>query len=141
MGGLGRASSRLEAGTEYCSQFAVGGVSVRLASEDDAAVTLVPALVPFRAETVSSDINIRIEWLDKLWPKPGLQLFDSGSVWRLFEDKAVLYWRLRSQVPGVFLNRAQRNSVVFGQRPGARNHISSGVGQHQCSEGFLQRVT
>jgi len=68
-----------------CSCFRVGGVSVRLVGDRRADVTLVPSLDPFRVDTRDSDINIQVGWVAKLPQARGRQLFDSGSVWRLYE--------------------------------------------------------
>jgi len=73
------------AGSAACSHFCVGGVSVRLTGSDSAAVALVPSLMPFQARRGLSDVNIRVEWVGKLSAKPGLELFDSGALWRLYE--------------------------------------------------------
>ncbi len=43
----------------HCSRFRVGGVSVALMGECGADVTLVPNLLPFRADTEFSDISIQ----------------------------------------------------------------------------------
>jgi hypothetical protein len=64
----------------------VGGVSVQLAGTDIADVTLVASLEPFRTDPATSDINIRVEWAGDLRPPRGQKLFDSGSIWRLYED-------------------------------------------------------
>jgi hypothetical protein len=77
-----------EMGLAHLSGFRVGGVSVRLASNDIDAVGLVASLEPFRVLVHDSDINIRVEWADKLREPQGRQLFDSGAVWRLYEDGA-----------------------------------------------------
>ena len=77
-----------EIDSPHRAAFSVGGVSVQLASADIAGVAFVPSLEPFRIETPASDINIRIEWADRLRSPAGQQLFDSGSVWRLYEDGA-----------------------------------------------------
>jgi hypothetical protein len=74
-----------ESESAHCSQFRVGGVSVTLKGKCGADVTLVPNLLPFRADTDFSDISISVAWTGKLPPAPGRRLFDSGSVWRLFE--------------------------------------------------------
>jgi hypothetical protein len=113
MAGLAQDSSNadMELGAEYYNQFAVGGVSIRLTSKDDAAVTLVPALLPFQAESEASDITIRIEWLDELQPAPASPLFDSGSVWRLFED-----------APGF---QFDFSAPAFGSRPYKRLLVDS----------------
>jgi len=61
---------------------------VQLASTDEANVTLVPALEPFRAGTPAPDIKIQVEWAESLRPQAKQEVFDSGSVWRLYEDGA-----------------------------------------------------
>jgi hypothetical protein len=76
-----------EAGAEHSTRFSVGGVSVGLIGENSAAVTLVPSLAPFRAEPGFSDISIRVTWVDELAPAEGVELFDSGSVWQLYESE------------------------------------------------------
>jgi len=66
--------------------FRVGGVSVQLASTDQANVTLVPALEPFRDGVPDPDIKIQVEWAECLSSPLRKPLFDSGSVWRLYKD-------------------------------------------------------
>jgi hypothetical protein len=75
-------------GGRHCSHFRVGGVSVQLAGDCRADVTLVPSLDPFRVDAGCSDINIQVGWIAKLPQAPGRQLFDSGSVWRLYEAES-----------------------------------------------------
>jgi hypothetical protein len=70
------------------SEFRVGGVAVGIAGQYNYDVTLVPSLEPFRVQTQVSDINIRVEWADRLGSAKGRKLFDSGSVWHLYEDEA-----------------------------------------------------
>jgi hypothetical protein len=78
-------SSEPAAGTVFRSGFRIGGVSVAITGccRDD--VTLVPSLVPFRAETGSPDVTLKVEWARDLPPLLGRQLFDSGCTWRLYE--------------------------------------------------------
>jgi hypothetical protein len=63
-------------------------VSVQLLGQSDDDVTLVPSLEPFRAASPGSNINIQVEWMENLRPPAGRTLFDSGSVWKMFEDGA-----------------------------------------------------
>jgi hypothetical protein len=65
--------------------FRIGGVSVQVASDRRADVALAPSLMPFRVALGPSDINIRVGWVADLSSAPGRQLFDSGSLWRLYE--------------------------------------------------------
>jgi hypothetical protein len=68
------------------SGFCVGGVSVGIVSDCSSGITLAASLEPFRAETDTADVNIRVEWSECLDAKSERRLFDSGSTWRLFED-------------------------------------------------------
>jgi hypothetical protein len=74
-----------EPGSVYCSRFRVGGVSVALSGECGADVTLVPNLLSFRADSEFPDISISVAWAGKLPRARGRRLFDSGSVWSLYE--------------------------------------------------------
>jgi hypothetical protein len=60
-------------------------VSVALKGQCGADVTLVPSLLPFRADADFSDISISVAWAENLPLARGRRLFDSGSVWRLYE--------------------------------------------------------
>lgn len=83
--------------------FCIGGVSVEVAGERSADAALVPSLLPFRIDTEVSDINIQVQWAQNLLPTDGLKRFDSGTTWRLYEDKAGFQFDF--------------NSPVFGERP------------------------
>jgi hypothetical protein len=74
-------------GSPHRTQFCVGGVSVRVEGNEYSDVTLVSSLKPFRVEADLSQINIEIQIgrMARLPAMPGRELFDSGSVWRLFE--------------------------------------------------------
>lgn len=87
----------------HCNGFRIGGVSVHLGSNRSDDVTLAPPLVPFQAQTGASDIDIHVEWAEKLSPMTGTQLFDSGSAWRLYEGA------------GGF--RFDFHAPIFGERP------------------------
>jgi hypothetical protein len=87
----------------HSNRFAVGGVSVQLVGEHRIDVTLVPSLEPFSVETGVSDIRLRVERVSSLPRPPERQLFDSGSVWRLYEDDGGFQFDF--------------NAPVFGDRP------------------------
>jgi hypothetical protein len=74
--------------SQHYAGFQVGGVSVQLTSLDATVVNLVPSLEPFRIGSSSTDIAISVEWANSLDPTRGSKLFDSGSVWRLYEGDA-----------------------------------------------------
>ncbi len=87
--GLASEPSRCtERDAAHSSWFHVGGVSVRLAGACSADVALIPSLEPFRVDARAADINIQVGWIEKIPFKSGLELFDSGSVWRLYKDEA-----------------------------------------------------
>ena len=122
--GSSRSKALGESGAEHCTRFCVGGVSVRLIGEDGAAVALVPSLAPFRAEFGLSDINIRVMWVDKLTPALGAQLFDSGSVWQVFESEAG--FRFDFNAP-VFGGQPYKRLLVDGGFSQAELHINRGI--------------
>jgi hypothetical protein len=72
------------------SGFQVGGLTIRISGVTSADVSLTPPLKPFRVAANVLDIDVRVEWASPLVPTHGLKLFDSGSVWRLFENQAEL---------------------------------------------------
>ncbi|MGA9508298.1 MAG: hypothetical protein WBV55_06585 [Candidatus Sulfotelmatobacter sp.] len=61
-------------------------MSVQLCGDRNLDVSLVPSLEPFAVETGASDISVEVTWISKLPDMPGRQLFDSGSLWRLYES-------------------------------------------------------
>jgi len=77
-----------ELASAYSSAFCIGGVSVQVVGARVSDVHLAPSLEPFRVPSGLSDLKIRVEWISKLRSTPGRELFDSGSIWRLFEDSA-----------------------------------------------------
>jgi hypothetical protein len=82
------------------TRFRVGGVSVQMAGDRTTDVTLVPSLEPFRVEAGASDINIQVERVIELPLAPGRQLFDSGSVWQLYEDRTGFQFDFSTPVLG-----------------------------------------
>lgn len=72
----------------YCSRFHIGGVSVQIASDRRTDVAFGPSLSPFRVEAGASDIDIRVKWIEGLPSVQERKLFDSGSIWRLYECEA-----------------------------------------------------
>jgi len=87
LGGSGSASFGRASAT-HSAQFRVGDVSVRVGAERRADVTLVSALEPFRVEAGVSDIEVQIQRVAHLPATRDRQLFDSGSVWCLYENEA-----------------------------------------------------
>jgi hypothetical protein len=69
------------------SGFRVGGVSVGITGARGGDVALVASLEPFRTETGTSDISVRVEWVEGIRPCLGNGLFDSGASWRLYRDE------------------------------------------------------
>jgi hypothetical protein len=86
--GLAGAGAQLEeTGAAHCfAGFSVGGVSVRVSGTCRGDVALVAPLMPFFIETGAVDIDIRVERVGELLPTFARELFDSGSLWRLYEN-------------------------------------------------------
>ncbi len=73
-------------GVTYRDQFHIGGVSVQITSSRSADVVFGPSLAPFRGDSPRPDVEIRVEWAERLRRNPCARLFDSGSVWQLYES-------------------------------------------------------
>jgi hypothetical protein len=108
-GERGRQELYEDPGATYRSQFRIGGVSVRVAGQNNDDVTLAPSLEAFRTETRVSDIEIQVEWAEKLDPAAGRQLFDSDSIWRLYGDGADFQFDF--------------SSAILGEEPYKRLHV------------------
>ena len=74
----------------HSNVFRVGGLTVHVAGKHSADVRLDSSLQPFRVKVCDSDISIQVDWVAKLSSTPARKLFDSGSVWRVYEDGAGL---------------------------------------------------
>jgi hypothetical protein len=102
-GRLGQTSSSplAEPCAPHRSQFRVGGLSVQISSDCSFDVALSPALERFRIEADASDIHIRAERVEDLLPLAASdRLFDSGSVWRLYQDGSGLQFDFSTPVLG-----------------------------------------
>jgi hypothetical protein len=74
--------------TAHSNGFRVGGVSVGIDGQRSDDVVLAPSLQPFQIQADAFDVNIQIEWADRLSSSTRMPLFDSGAIWRLYEDAA-----------------------------------------------------
>jgi hypothetical protein len=70
----------------HLSEFRIGGVSVEVAGARPLDVALVSALEPFRSQAVTSDVRLDVEWTDAIDAAHGREIFDSGAIWRLFDN-------------------------------------------------------
>ncbi len=114
---------RFEREPSHLARFSVGGVFVQLTGSDLADVALADALEPFRVTSSSSDIAIRVEWSEKLCSTRGQGLFDSGSVWRLYEDGAGFQFDFSAPCLG---SEPYKRLLVDGQFRQARLQMSEG---------------
>jgi hypothetical protein len=69
----------------FRDQFKIGGVCVQVHGERREDVAFGPSLTPFRAQSETSDIDIQVEWTPRISAREDGQIFDSGSVWQLFD--------------------------------------------------------
>ncbi len=74
-----------KAPVSFSSVFRIGGLAVELCGDCPADVKLLPSLEPFRVSSEPCDIRIRVEWSKRLRAKSGCRLFDSGSLWKLYQ--------------------------------------------------------
>lgn len=107
-----------DTGTIHRSKFRIGNVTVQVAAARDKDVVLDSLLSPFCCETGPADIDIRVEWAVSLDAASGRKLFDSGSIWRLYEDDAGFRFDFSSPVfrrhpyKRLFVNAGFRKAVL-----------------------------
>jgi hypothetical protein len=66
------------------STFAIGGLEVEVAGELTD-ISLLSSLSPFESVGRRPDIRIAIEWVDSLSDQSEHPVFDSGTVWRMYD--------------------------------------------------------
>ncbi|HEY4903183.1 MAG TPA: hypothetical protein VIH89_06900 [Candidatus Sulfotelmatobacter sp.] len=108
-----------------CSHFRVGGVTVEVSGERSDDIALVPSAEPFRVSAGASDIDIQVEWVERLGRESGRRLFDSGSIWKLYEGETGFQFDF--------------SAPVFGERPYKRLFVDEsfcGAVLHMSEESF-----
>jgi len=66
--------------------FRIGEVSLGLSGDSTHQPVFGSQIELFRSESASCDIEINLQWVERLSQPLGHPLFDSGSVWKLYED-------------------------------------------------------
>jgi hypothetical protein len=80
--------------------FRIGEVSLGLSGECTQPAAFGPQIDQFRFESETCDVELRLQWADSLTHPQGQVLFDSGSVWKLYEDGTGLLFDFESPVVG-----------------------------------------
>jgi hypothetical protein len=87
-------------GSPYISEFQIGGVAVRISGDSETDVVLSHSLRVFESQTHGCDIEIRVEWVGSLAITSAPLVFESGSVWRLYEDEEAFQFDFQSSITG-----------------------------------------
>jgi len=95
--------------------FRIGEVSLGLTADQSFHRVLSLQIQPFCSKSEACDIEIRLVWANALTSPQGRLLFDSGSVWKLYEDS-----------PGFVFDFS---SPVLGPQPYKRLHVDRGFHQ------------
>ncbi len=70
---------------KWRASFRIGEVSLGLNADQTFARVLSPQIEPFHFAAAACDLEIDLQWADNLRESTGRLLFDSGSVWKLYE--------------------------------------------------------
>ena len=68
--------------------FRIGEVALGICGDDTLTQDFGPQVELFRVEEAHCDVEITLQWAEELPPPHGNLLFDSGSVWKLYDDIA-----------------------------------------------------
>jgi hypothetical protein len=128
-------------GPIYYGAFRVGDVSVRITSESFKDVVLDGPLSAFRCDRGSADIEIEVAWVSSLCPAFGNRIFDSGSIWRLYEDEAGFRFDFSAPIfqgrpyKRLFVNPSFRRALLqMNASCFAGNHFSSAPLEYPLDE-------
>jgi hypothetical protein len=64
----------------------IGKVSIGLSASSEDNIQLDPELNAFRIDSPPCDIEVKVQWADHLARPSGRKVFDSGSIWTLYEE-------------------------------------------------------
>jgi hypothetical protein len=78
----------LTAGWPWSACVSIGEVSLALRGTTSGDIRLDRQLGAFQSESANPDIEVNVEWKERLRPWQGNPVFNSGSVWTLFHDGA-----------------------------------------------------
>jgi len=91
-----------EAVGSQCCSLRIGDMTLRLKADSADDLILAPDLTKFRSEEINADcdLEITIEWVSRLEKLSGPQLFDSGSLWKLYSESGGLVYDFSTPVLG-----------------------------------------
>ncbi len=113
---LAEAASGIESSRALClheSCVRIGGISLGLsgASSDDVRVSR--ELEMFRADDEVPDIEVNVEWAERLQPWRGETVFDSGALWTLLRDGPEFIFDFTSPAFGPYPYKRLRTDARF----------------------------
>jgi hypothetical protein len=94
-----RAARELPVGIHRCC-VRIGDVSIGLSAESAEDILLDQEMEGFRTGAIDCDIEIGVAWADHLQKPTGRKVFDSGSIWTLYEDSGGLVFDFATPVLG-----------------------------------------
>lgn len=131
----------MAADRQHRSSIRIGGVSLQISSRNRKDVLLDPSLMPFRCDTALADIEVQIAWSSSLAAPFGNKLFDSGSIWQLYDDEAGLRFDFSAPIfhgqpyKRLFVDAGFRRALLqMNESSFAGGHFSSSPLQYPLDE-------
>ena len=78
----------------------IGGVSLAIISSAAERLALDPYLLKFASDSEAAEIQLEVDWSERLDLWPGAPAFDSGAAWKLFRDGEEFVFDFVSSVLG-----------------------------------------
>ena len=122
---LAEAASGIEASRALCpyeSCVRIGGISLALNGSALDDVRVSRELEVFRNDSEAADIEVTVEWAEKLQPWRGEAVFDSGALWTLFRDSEGFIFDFISPAFGVGPYKRLRTGKEFRRAQLILNH-------------------
>lgn len=100
----------------------IGGLSLALSGASSEEVRLSHELEAFQLLDESPDIEVQVEWVDRLQPWRGKPVFDSGALWMLFHDGPEFIFDFTSPAFGALPYKRLRTGLEFRSAQLTLNH-------------------
>jgi len=93
----------------------IGDVSLGITSCSPERLALDPYLMKFASDSGPAEIQVAVDWCDRLNPRPGPLTFDSGAAWKLFRDGNEFVFDFASSALGSVPYKRMTASADFGE--------------------------
>lgn len=118
----------------------IGGVSIRISGERPSDLVFGAMLERFCVDTTLVNLDLRVEWVDRLTRTNARGLFDSGVLWSVFETDDCLQFDFRTATLGslpykrLLVRRDFREATIFMSEDAFARHLGADPMEYPLDE-------